>query len=151
MPPSQMQMLHQQMQVCQRWHSYRPAQEEHSAEKATWSCTVCDSNNQPAERKIPVALRLTLLDDTSDATRLNADNQSTNESSENDIPTAQLRRSTWQKNPTLSCTVYNQNRKAQDERRNLPPLDTKKCAPMLPYHCTNVANSMHANVITKPA
>ena len=76
----------------------------------TWSCTVCNIIDQPVENEIPAALRPAPLDVTLNATRLNADDPSTDESSsESDAPAALLRRSTRQKRPAPSCIVCDRN------------------------------------------
>ena len=60
--------------------------------RPTLSCTVCDTNDQQVESKIPAVMGPNPLDDTSDITKPNVDNPPTNESSEGDIPATLLGR-----------------------------------------------------------
>ena len=65
-----------------------------------------DSYDQSAESGIPIALGPTLLNDTPDTTRLDADDPSTDvSSSEDDIPVILPWRNTRQKRLAWSCTV----------------------------------------------
>ena len=117
--------------------------------RPTQSCMVCNSVNQLAENEILTAFGPAPLDDTLNATRLNADDPLTEESSsKSDAPATLLRRSTWQKKLAPSCTVFNQNKVAQMSVEALP-LDTKECMPMLPSHCAKRANSVHINIVPK--
>ena len=90
---------------------------------------VCNSVNQPVKNEIPIALWPALLGDTLNATRPNADDPSTDESSsESEVLAILLRRSTRQKRPALSCTVCNQNKGVQDKCGSLHPWHKKVCA-----------------------
>ena len=66
-----------------------------------------DSENQSAEDEIPITQGLIPLEDTLDNTRPETDDSLTNPSPSEDDVIIPLRRSTQQKSPTRSCTVWN--------------------------------------------